>query len=196
MFTSKSYYDLNNIEQNQFVDFLESIRHEKDQPAYINMIPGNSKNTLLYILDNTSRFKINGMFQILYNDTDIVGCSGAYQASFSQDICILGVRTWIRKDYRNKNIARDYLLPNEKKWAMKKGYKCVVLTFNDYNKNLLHLWFRSRLGKVTPKREQYHFGFNGVHTLDFAVNIQYTKQYIIYEPLTDDFYFDWSVIEY
>lgn len=62
--------------------------------------------------------------------------------------------------------------------------------------NLSYLWFRSRLGKKIPIREQHHFGYNGVKTLNFAVNIQFTKQYIIYEPLTDNFYFDWSTIKY
>lgn len=196
MFTSKFYYDLTSVGKKQFLDFLEEVSLEKDQPAYINMMKDNSKNTLIYILDNTDRFKINGMFQVLYNGTDIVGCSGAYQSTFSSDICILGVRTWVKKNFRNKNISREYLLPNEKTWAKKQDYKCIVLSFNDYNQNLLYLWFRSRLGKKIPKREPHHFGYNGVNKVDFLVNIQYTPQWIIYENLDPTFKFNWSSIRY
>lgn len=196
MYKSKSYYDLDTLELKKFIDFLESIKYEKNQPAYINMIPSNSNNTLLYILNHTDRFINHGMFQILYFGTEIIGCSGAYQSPFSSDICILGTRTWIRKDYRNKNIAKDYLLPKEKKWAIRKNYKCIALTFNEYNKNIIKTFSRMRLGEKRTRREKRHFGFGNLHTLEFPVNINYTKQWIIFELLDNNFNYDWQLIEW
>ena len=148
----------------------------------------------MYILENTNRFKINGFYQVLFDDDKVIASGGGYASEFSNDIAILGTRTWIQKDHRHKLISREYLLPNEKKWAIENGFKAIMLTFNQYNKNLIKLWYRSRLGESRSIRESRHFGFNGVTEIEFPVTIQFTKQWIIYEKLDEDFCFDWNSI--
>lgn len=195
---AKSYYNLTDSEQDSFIEFLKEASKETLQPAHENMydIDWQSKNnTLLYILENTTRFKTNGFYQIIFDNDKVVASGGAYTSDFSNDIAILGARTWIHKEYRHKLISREHLLPNQKQWAIDNGFKAIALTFNDYNKNLMTLWHRTRLGESRPNRESRHFGYNGVTELEFPVNIQYTKQWVLYEKLSD-WDFDWSQIEW
>ena len=196
---TKSYYALTNVERNAFIEFLKEARSETTQPAHVNMydVDWNSKpNTLMYILENTDRFKINGFYQIVFDGSRVIASGGVYTSEFSNDIAILGTRTWIHKDYRHKLISREYLLPNEKKWAIENGFKAIVLTFNQYNKNLIKLWYRTRLGESRSIREKHHFGYNGVTEIEFPVTVQFTKQWIIYEQLDKDFCFDWKILQY
>jgi hypothetical protein len=194
---SKPYYALTNTERDAFVEFLKEAGTETNQPAHVNMYDPdwhNKPNTLLYILEYTDRFKTNGFYQVIFDGDKVVASDGAYASDFSSDVAILGSRTWIRKDYRHKLITREQLLPSSKKWAIDHGFKIIVLTFNDYNKNLMKLWNRTRLGESRTIRESHHFGYNGVTELEFQVTIQYTKQWVLYEKLDLEFDFDWSTI--
>lgn len=195
---SKPYYTLTSKERDAFVEFLKEASTETTQPAHINMDIHdwhNKNNTLMYILEYTDRFKNNGFYQVVFDGDKVVASDGAYASDFSSDVAILGTRTWIHKDYRNKLITREQLLPTSKKWAIEHGFKVIILTFNDYNKNLMKLWSRIRLGESRTPRESHHFGFNGVTELEFPVTIQYTKQWVLYEKLDSSFDFDWSLLK-
>lgn len=186
-----SYYKLSIDQRQLFYRFLKNTTKETSQPAHNNM----SVDALLHILDNTDRFK-NSLFNILFDDEKVVACSGCYIAVFCSDVLISGSRTWVDRQYRNKHISREYLLPAEKKWAIDHNIKCIALTFNEYNKNMINLWFRKRFGEVRSPRTPLHFGFNGVHVVPYPVNIQYTKQWVIYEKLDKNFDYDWESIRY
>lgn len=193
------YNKLTIDEHQSFIKLLRMASLEKEQPAHSNMYDDdwrNKPNTLLYILENTDRFKINGFFHVIFDSDIAVACGGAYTSEFSNDVAILGTRTWIHKDYRHKLITRDYLLPEEKAWAIKNNYKMIVLTFNEYNKNLRKLWVRQRLGENRPERTEKHFGYNNAYAVEYPVNIQYTKQYVLYEKLDNSYEFDWSTIRW
>lgn len=194
----KNYYDLSSKEKESFFMFLDAASKETDQPAHQNMYSpdwNNKPETLLYLLEKTDRFK-NGFFSILFDNNIIAACSGAYKSDFCNEVAILGCRTWIASSYRNQLISREYLLPHEKSWAISAGCKILAVTFNDYNKKLIHIWQRARFGEKRPDRKKHHFGYENLNTLDFPVLIQYTKQYVLYEQIDSTFNFDWKSIEY
>jgi hypothetical protein len=193
------YYNLSIKERQSFYEFLKDASTEEDQPAHSNMwdLKWETKtNTLPYILTHTDRFKKNGSFYVLFDNSVVVACSGAYTSNFSNDVALLGVRTWIHRNYRHKLISREYLLPAQKAWAITTNHKIAALTFNDYNKNIIKIWNRKRLGEIRSVREPRHFGYDNVHIVDFPVNIQYTKQWVIYEKLDSNFTFDWDDIKW
>ena len=192
-----NYYDLDKQQYNAFVGFLKECSTETDQPAHKNMYDLNweqKNNTLLYILEKTDRFRTNGAFTILFDNLAVLACSGVYRSNFCDDFAIAGTRTWIHKNYRNKQIPREILLPHEKAWAIKNSYKAIGLCFNDYNKNIIEIFYRKRLGETRTKRDKHHMFYNGVNKLDYPIIIQHTKQWVIYEVLNDSFNFDWSTL--
>jgi hypothetical protein len=75
--------------------------------------------------------------------------------------------------------------------------KIVMLTFNEYNKNLIQVFKRKRLGEKINRnaRKPHHLFYNGLNEIQFPISIQYTKQWGIYEKLSD-WDFDWSTIRY
>jgi hypothetical protein len=195
----KPYYTLTSKERDIFVEFLKEASLETTQPAHVNMYDNDwsrKPNTLMYILEYTERFKVNGLYQVVFDNNRAIACGGVYASDFSAEVAILGTRTWIHRDYRNRLISREQLLPNERKWAIDHNFKAAILTFNDYNKNLIKLWNRTRLGESRPTRESYHFGYNGVTEVGFPVTIQYTKQYVLCEKLSVDFNYDWGKIRW
>jgi hypothetical protein len=193
----KSYSELTSVEHIKFFNFLKESNKETTQPAHINIWDDNwstKNNTLPYLLENTDRFKIDGKYHIAFDNDTIIGCSGIYASEFCPELAIAGTRTWIHKDYRNKSIARNVLLPAEKAWAIENKFKAIAICFNDYNKNMPKIWKRIRFGEKRTPRQSHHIFYNGVNELEFPVTIQYTKQWIMYEKLDPSFEFDWSSI--
>jgi len=199
MYELIEYKNLTNQQRELFFEFLKEARKETTQPAHENMWDddwANKNSTLPYLLEKTNRFSINGKYHIAFDNENVVGCSGVYSSAFCPDLAIAGTRTWIAKDYRNLSIAREVFLPVEKAWAIQNNFKAIAICFNDYNKNIIKIWSRNRLGEHRTKRSAYHLFYNGVNEVEFPVEIQYTKQWIIYEKLQNDFTFDWSSIKW
>jgi hypothetical protein len=181
-----------------FLEFCKAASLEVDQPAATNMWHDNWINenyTLPYILFKDNRFKNpKGEFFILKHDDLIIGCSGVYISDFDTQIGILGCRTWISNKYRNQSLVRDYLLPAQRDWASSRQLKCIMLTFNEYNKNIIKIWQRTRFGETREPRRPHHMFYKNFNEVAFPLTIQYTPQWAIYERLDDNFEFDWQSI--
>lgn len=185
-----------NSYQAQLFDFLRIEANTSDQAAS-NMWHDdwqNHPNTLPYKLIVTEQFN-NGVFNLAFDNDKIVGCSGAYVSTFNEKIVIAGSRTWVTKSHRNMRLPREHFLPKEKAWATERNMNIIALTFNEYNKNLITTFKRMRLGETRSTREPKHIFFNNMFVVPFPVNIQYTKQYVAYERLTN-WDFDWKSIEW
>jgi hypothetical protein len=193
------YSQLGSSQRQLFFEFLQESSKETAQPAHSNMWDENwhsKSNTLPYLLNHTDRFGENGQFLVVFDGNDVVACSGVYRSDFCPELALAGTRAWIAKNYRNHNIARNILLPVQKSWSIERGYKAIAICFNEYNKNIINIWKRVRLGEKRTPRQPHHLCYNGVNDVDFPVTIQYTKQWLIYEKIDDDFEFDWSVIKW
>lgn len=195
----KSYFQISTDQKKDFFYFCKEISLNSTELAAKNMW-GNSNNTLTYLLNCTDRISPpNGDFYILYDKENIVACSGVYKTNFHSEIALAGVRTYVVNSHRHLSLNRDYLLIEQKKWCIKNGIKLIGLTFNEYNKNLIEVFKRKRLGEKVDRistRSKEHLFYNGINVLDFPVKIQYTKQWIIYEKLDNNFDFDWSTIQW
>jgi hypothetical protein len=196
----KNYHDLQN--KDQFFDFCKQQALLQEKKAGVNMWSDdwqNKNNTLPYILENTSRFDgTTGQFFILFENDEIVACSGVYISNFNNYIALAGVRTWVKKEYRHLSLNKDYLLVEHKKWCINRNIKLIALTFNDYNKNIIQIFKRNRLGESNArvnKREPNNLFYNGIEEVEFPVIIQHTPQWVIYEKLDKSFNFDWATIK-
>lgn len=192
------YNQLTTHQKEKFFEFLKRAGSEITQPAHENMWADDwedKNNTILYLLEKTDRFSNGGVYNVLFDNEEVVAASGIYTSSFCNELAIAGTRTWIDKKYRNLSIAREYLLPTEKEWAIKNNFKAIAICFNDYNKNMPKIWKRIRLGESRTPRQPHHIFYNGVNEVEYPVVIQYTNQWIMYEKLDQSFEFDWSSIK-
>ena len=198
---TKTYRELQNKEQ--FFDFCQHEAQQQEKDASMNMWSDdwkNKNNTLPYILENTNRFDgTSGEFFILFDGDIIVACGGVYVSEFNNQIALAGVRTWVKNEYRHLSLNKDYLLVEHKKWCIERNIKLIALSFNDYNKNIIQIFKRNRLGEKNVrinKREPKNLFYNGMEEVRFPVTIQYTPQWVIYEKIDKDFEFDWGSIIY
>jgi putative lipoic acid-binding regulatory protein len=198
-FYIQTYDNLSSIEKKSFLNFCKSS-YKENLPASKNMWGLKNNYSLPYLLNFTDRFsQPKGIFYILFDKNKVIGTSGTYISDFSNNISLAGVRTWIDKKYRHLNINKEYFLPIQKQWAIEKKIKIVALSFNEYNKNLIQVFKRSRLGEKSNRistRQSRHLFFNGLCEVPFTVKIQNTEQWVIYEKLDNDFKFNWDQIKW
>lgn len=199
----KSYQVLSLEEKNDFFNFLKNESLNNNDPAYINMWDDdylNKENTLPYLLEKTKKFHRNrGEMFIVYDNNNPIACGGVCKSNINEYIAVGGVRTWISKNYRNKLIAKEYLMPLHKNWAVKRNLKIIAFAFNDYNKNLINAFKRARLGERKNRlhdRKEHNVFYNGFNEVPFPVNFFSTKQWIVYEKLDINFDIDWEKYRY
>lgn len=199
MITSKKFQELTTEEVNKFFEYLKAIREGSSDPAIVNMWDNEweyKNNTLPFILTNTDRFDgVNGEFHVFYNGDEVVACGGVYKSAFSQQVALAGTRTWVDDKYRNKSLLREFMLPLHKQWSIDNKCKAVALSFNQYNKNLISVFKRTRIGERnyrTTSREPHHLFYSGLSEVPFLVDIQFTPQWVIYEKLDPAWNYDWA----
>jgi hypothetical protein len=195
----KSYQLLSDKEKQQFFDFLKHEANITTDPAYINMWSDNwytEENTLPYLLEKTKKFHRNrGEMFIVYDNLVPIACSGVCKSNISDNIAVGGVRTWITKQYRNKLIAKELLMPLHKSWAVKRNFKIIAFSFNEYNKKLIGAFKRARFGENKDrvyKRDKHNVFYNGFNEVAFPINLFHTQQWIAYELLDSTFSFKWE----
>ncbi len=179
-----------------FEQLLEFCKYQKDDSKPSNNMWSEDwekdSSTLLYILNTNERFSNDrGMFHLLYDDENIIGCGGVYISDFSPRVAIAGVRTWVDKKYRNLQYIKNYILVENKNWAVKRYVDVIALSFNYYNKNLIKLFTK---GMKLGTRTENHIFHNNFNMLEFPVMIRNTPQWVIYENLSD-YRFDWESIK-
>lgn len=194
----KSFYNLTAEEKAKFYRELKEAESTGD-PAAENMWHDdweNKNHTLPFLLEKRTRFQPpNGDFHIVYDEDRFVACGGVYKSEFSEYVALAGTRTWVEREYRNRLIPREILLPWHKRWAQENGCRQVAICFNEYNKRLMLAWQKRRMGEDRSPRLEHHLFYNDLNVVDFPVTIQYTKQWAMYEKLDSNWEFDWSSIQ-
>lgn len=197
MYKVKKYNKLTKSELQRFWDTIELECQKDTSPAMVNMHSKtwrNENNTLRYILEVDNKFNL-GEYFVLFNDKLPVASGGVYFSEWTKDIAMAGIRTWAHTEHRNKLLVAEYILPACKAWAVENKCKFITLTFNDYNKNLIKVCIRTRAGESATRisgRTPRRLFYNGATVVDFPLEINYTKQWLIYEKLDSEFLFNWE----
>jgi GNAT superfamily N-acetyltransferase len=188
-----------NVFKESFFSFCQKAFEEKDQPAHSNMWDEdwkNNSNTLLYHLYISKRLSSDtGETFILMDNEEIIAVSSVYISEFDKNVAIGGVRSWVDKKYRGKFILGRYVLPHQLAWARERRLKTIALTFNEYNKRLLPYFRRSGVG-IKKNRNPNSLFYTGLHEIDFPCEVQYTKQWIIYSKIDEEYTPDWHAIKW
>jgi len=204
MYKVKEYAKLSSLEKDRFHDTLrDQVALDAKSPAMENMyspVWRTESHTLRYLLEVDNLFaKEHGAYYVLLDGDNFVASGGVHFSEWTDNIAMGGIRTWVHTDYRNKFLAADYILPACKKWAVKNGCNIITLTFNDYNKNLIKTWTRIRVGENKSRirqRKSKHIFYNNLVVIDYPLEINYTKQWLIYENLSGIFDFNWQEIKW
>ncbi len=185
--------------KNVILDYCKKAFEEKEEPSHANMYADdweNDPSTLPYLLYKSNRFTDgNGDMFVLLNDDQISGISGVNVSDFDKNVALGGVRTWLNKELRGKFLIGKYLLPKQLAWAKQNNLKIITITLNDYNKRLLPYFKREGLG-IAKNRTPESMFYNGQYTVDFPVTINYTKQWVLYHKIDENYEVNWECIRY
>lgn len=137
----------------------------------------NNKSSLMYSIVKKKRFD-KGKFFVLLKDEIPITASGCYISPWSNDVMILGSRTWTNLNERKKWWQGDYLLPKQFEEAKKLNVKAVVFTFNLYNEWLIKFLKRVKDKKAVTLGKKNSDFYNDLIFLDDTYDINNTKQKI------------------
>jgi hypothetical protein len=183
----------------EILEFCKAAFEHKEDPSHVNMWSDdweNSPETFPYLVYKSDRFTDNnGEIFILRENGKIIAISGIAVSDFDPNVAIGGVRTWVIEEHRGKFLVGRHLMPLQLKWAKEKGLKTIVISFNEYNKNLIKYFRRSGLG-IVKKRNPNSLFFNGMFEAPFPVLINFTKQWAVYHKIDESYVPDWEAIRY
>jgi hypothetical protein len=188
--------------QERLIKFCQECTKETNNLANKNMWDENWENnpsTLLYHLYISKRFysETGEMYVMIKNDKEIIGTSGVYVSNFDSNVAIGGVRAWMLKQYRGKILMNNnrgpYALPIHIDWTRERGLKTTIFTFNEYSLNLINYFKRIGFGFADRNSEFFNLNFNQI---DFPVNIQNTKQWVIYHKIDESYEPNWDKIRW
>jgi len=148
-------------------------------------------NSLLYALIKQDRFsKENGGMILLYNQQNLIACSGFNKSDFDNKVFLLGSRTLVDKMYRNNQVISFYIIPIQIEESKKLDAKIVAFTFDVSNKfSLYHVFVNNKLNLLL--KNKLFSTYKNLKALDHTINIYNTEQNILYIELSE-YDFDWT----
>lgn len=164
-----------------FVNQITELSNEKN-PAISNMGLDNESG-LLYNIKNKIRWtKALGQISFLKDDDGtIVGVSCVESTKYPL-IAIGGIRTWVLKEYRLKNVVSQVLLDSNLKWAETNGMAGMMLTFNNYNKWIYDGIRRKVRGKSPGVGSIWSDWWNDCIAIDRPLRVRYVSQWCVVKP--------------
>lgn len=182
--------------------FCSIAGQESKHAASVNMDSRQweeNNASLLYLFLKEKRFKKNqGALYALVDQNDIIAVSGFYQADFSPEVFVFGVRSWVLKEHRLNLLVAENLLPAQLKEIETLGGKAAILSFNESTKAFAKLIERSN--KNTDSKKKFFFGdrypqlYQDMIFHEKPVLLKNSKQWILIKYLKP-FQYDWSQLE-
>lgn len=181
-------------------DFCRISYQENKHEAHINMQYEDWEKapaSLLYLLCIEKRFSIhNGGLQLLVNEGgSIVAVSGYYRSDFNDRIYIIGVRSWVLKEFRHNLLIAEYMLPYQLNEVVKRNADFALITFNESTRAFAQLI--ERANKNPNDSLKFFFGskypdlYKDMKLWPYPLKIKNVKQWVLIKSLTKS-HFDWA----
>lgn len=184
---SSEIFSSDTITRVQWQDLCNFIKKQAVEwpahPAIINMSETNNAG-LLYNIKNKKRWNAaNGEIAIVRYQNDVIAVSAVEKSSLHNHLCIGGIRCWIDSKHRTKNIASKYLLDSNLNYAKNHNMWAMMLTFNEYNKDLYLAICRKIDKKTVGFANTWSNWWNDCIIVPKVLEIRYTLQWCILKPI-------------
>lgn len=165
------------------VSFVQNIVAENPKsPAIINMGLDTSAGMLWNISNKTRWKKETGEIAFLLSSSDeIVGVS-CVENSPVRLLSIGGIRTWVLKPYRPKNVITNFLLESNLEYSRSKNMAGMVLTFNDYNRWIYDGIKRKTSGRAVSVGAIWSDWWNDCIVIAKPVKVRNINQWCVIKP--------------
>lgn len=183
-------HSINSANWQEFEPDLKRICEQSEDdtsPAAVNYHWRDWENTpasLMYVLVREKRYD-SGFLDLLYVDGEPVAVNGCYTADWSDRVLVVGSRVYTRPSSRcfscggigNRWYHGRYLFPRQWQFAKDpdKGYRAVVMTFNDHNARLPD-FIESAAGAANPIYERVPDFYRHFRVLPGVYWVKFTEQ--------------------
>jgi hypothetical protein len=168
---------------NLLVRFVQQIILDNPKiPASKNM-GLDSESGLLWNIENKKRWTSEkGEIAILLNDQEeVVGVSCVERTEQSL-LSIGGIRTWVLKPYRGKNVVSNMLLGSNLEWSTQNDMAGMMLTFNDYNKWIYDGIKKKTSGKAPGLDKIWSDWWDDCIVMSRPIKVRYVNQWCVIKP--------------
>ena len=119
-----------------------------------------NSSSLMYAIAIEKRFDHPlGLFNVLTIDDEPVACGGCSVSDWSNQVMVLGVRTWTNPKNRDYWWHGDILLPLQFEFAKSFGCVAAALTFNEYSaplKKFIHRIIQGKAVSLGAKNSNFY----------------------------------------
>ena len=162
-------------------------------PSAVNFSTENfesNSTSLFYLIHKTKRFQgENGKIFLLRFCGELIGISGVSSLPMNTQIAQGGIRTLLNPIYGRKFILTSHVIPKQYEWAVKKGFREFVLTFNEGNKGLAQLISRISQGRAAFFGTKGNEFLKEMIVLPHVVLIHGFRQYVAIKKIDSSFSF-------
>lgn len=140
-----------------YLSFLKRIGQETTNLDLLSNMGEDAPSGFLYLIhpergESRRWSRDRGEITLLYDEVlgSIVGISAVENCSLSDKIGSGGNRCWLQKSHRLQNEVTKYLLSSNFDWCARQDKAGMMLTFNDYNKEIYDIIYRkSKFGQAS-----------------------------------------------
>ncbi len=143
----------------------------------------DSESGLLWNIENQRRWQTGqGEIAILLNDAEEVVGVSCVESTSQPLLSIGGIRTWVLKPYRSKNVISNMLLESNLNWSIDQGKAGMMMTFNDYNRWIYDGIKRKVAGKGAGLANVWSDWWNDCIVLGRPLKIRFVNQWCVIKP--------------
>jgi hypothetical protein len=155
-----------------------------DHPAIANML-GSTPQGFLYLVRNQQRWrKDQGQIGILRHQKLIIGVSCVEHGNLHQSLSIGGVRCWLDRQHRSKNLMSRFLLDSNIQWSQQHGKIGMLLTFNDYNKWIYTAALRPQHGRAAGISSVWSNWWKDIMVIKNPLMVRNVPQWCVCKPIS------------
>jgi len=168
---------------NKALTFVQGIVAENPKSPAIHNMGLDSSAGFLWNVEHKSRWtEGKGEITFLMSDAgDIVGLS-CVETSKQELLSIGGIRTWVLKPYRGKNVISNMLLESNLEWTKNNNMAGMLLTFNDYNRWIYEGIRRKTAGKAAGVASVWSDWWNDCIVIPRPLKVRFVNQWCVLKP--------------
>lgn len=183
-------------------NFLRKAAAEAKHPSVLRNMGNESPSGLLHLIDSERGpyrrwTQANGEIALLYESVSnkLVGISAVENSTLSDNLASGGNRLWILKENRGNHAITNYLLNSNFKWAQRQNKIGMVLTFNEYNKEIYNAITMRTCGKTSTLGKFWSDWWNDCVPLPVPILLHNTAQWAVIKPISSQSQIDEEIKE-
>lgn len=173
-----------------YKSFLKRIRQESTNPDLLSNMGEDAPGGFLYLI-HPSRGPARrwnrgqGQIALLYDEIlgSIVGISAVENNYLSEALGSGGNRCWLQKQYRLQREVTRFLLSSNLAWCTDQGKAGMMLTFNDYNREIYEIIAKKSTSRAASLSGAWSDWWDDCIAIQTPILFHHVQQWAVIKPV-------------